>query len=202
LDQKVGIGLIRRDFPGLRGRNRADLPWFSPKTHRITDLLHQEVGVKAPRFRIAWAMLLVAIVGLNFRAIRAVMDHRGLTNDSLAVGVIPMANFLAVGLLIGHRRRESRGFLLGFEVFGATALALYIAMAILFDRELEQFYLGLAIKPLKATIGWTGWTTPRLLIAYFILSLWASLPQLAFALIGGFLTRRFRITEWPDRTRC
>ena len=29
LDQKPGISLIRRDFPGLRGRNRADFPRFS-----------------------------------------------------------------------------------------------------------------------------------------------------------------------------
>ena len=46
-----------------------------------------------------------------------------------------MANFLVVGLLVGHRYRGSRRFLLGFEVFGTTALALYIAMAILFSRR-------------------------------------------------------------------
>ena len=104
-----------------------------------------------------------------------------------------MAKFLVVGLLIGHRWRGSRRFLLGFEVFGTTALALYIAMAILFTDELDQSYLELVIAPLRATLGRNGWTTTRLLIAYVIHSLWASLPQLAFALIGGLLSRKFRI---------
>jgi hypothetical protein len=149
--------------------------------------------VRPPRFRIVWVMVFVALAALEFGAIRAVMDYRRPTRDSLVVGALPMANFLVVGLLIGHRRRGSRRFLLGFEVFGTTALALYIAMAILFTDELDQSYLELAIEPLRATIGRTGWTTSRLLIAYFILSLWASLPQLAFALIGGFLFRKFRI---------
>jgi hypothetical protein len=100
-----------------------------------------------------------------------------------------MANLLVVGLLVGNHRRASRRFLLGFEVFGTTALALYIAMAILFTDELDQSYLELVIKPLRKTIGRTGWTTSRLLIAYSILSLWASLPQFAFALIGGIVFR-------------
>jgi hypothetical protein len=149
--------------------------------------------VRPPRFPIVWVMVFVALAALEFGAIRAVTDYRGATRDSLVVGALPMANFLVVGLLIGHRRRGSRRFLLGFELFGATALTLYIAMAILFTDELGQSYLEPAIKPLRATIGRTGWTTSRLLIAYFMLSLWACLPQLAFALIGGFLSRNFRI---------
>jgi hypothetical protein len=149
--------------------------------------------VRPPRFPIFWVMVIVALAALEFGAIRAVTDYRGATRNSLVVGALPMANFLAVGLLIGHRRRGSRRFLLGFELFGATALTLYIAMAILFTDELGQSYLELAIEPLRATIGRRGWTTSRLLIAYFIVSLWACLPQLAFALIGGFLSRNFRI---------
>lgn len=138
-------------------------------------------------------MVLVALAALEFGAIRAVMDYRGPTRDSLVVGALPMAHILVVGLLVGHRRRGSRRFLLGFEILGTTALAVYIATAILFTDELSQSYLELAIKPLRGTIGRTGWTTSRLLIASFTLSLWASLPQLGFALIGGFLSRKFRI---------
>ena len=149
--------------------------------------------MRPPRFPNVWVMVFVALAALEFGTIRAVTDYRGATRDSLVVGALPMANFSVVGLLIGHRRRGSRRFLLGFVLFGATALTLYIAMAILFTDELGQSYLELAIKPLRETIGRTGWTTPRLLIAYFILSLWACLPQLAFALIGGLLSRNFRI---------
>lgn len=149
--------------------------------------------MRPPRFRIVWVMGFVALAALEFGAIRAVTDYRGTTRDSLAVGALPMANLLVVGLLVGLRCPGSRRFLLGFEVFGTTALALYIALAILFTDALVQSYLELAIKPVRETLARTGWTTPRLLVAYFIVSLWATLPQLAFALIGGFLARRFRI---------
>jgi len=148
--------------------------------------------MKLPHFRLAWLMAFVAIAALNFGAIRAVTDYRRPISDSLVVGALPMGNFLAFGLLIAHRRRRSRRFLLGFEFFGLTALVLYIAMAILFTDELGQTYLELASKPVRATIARTGWTNPRLVIAYVILSVWATLPQVAFALLGGFLFREAR----------
>jgi len=48
--------------------------------------------------------------------------------------------------------------------------------------------------------GWGGliqnWTTPQWLIGCPIVSLWVTLPQLAFALIGGFL---FRMCWHPKR---
>ena len=100
-----------------------------------------------------------------------------------------MANVLAMGLLVGHRHRGSRRFLLGFEAFGALALGLPFA-AILSGEDWVWSYLTLAIEPLRATFGPTGggkWSTLRLLVVSSFLSLWATLPQLAFALIGGFL---------------
>jgi hypothetical protein len=149
--------------------------------------------VRLPRFRIAWLMVAVIIAALEFWAIRAVTDNRGPVSDSLVVGALPMASFLVVGLLIGLRHPWSRRFILGFEVFGAAALAVYIAVAICFTEELDKSYLEIAISPVRETIGRTGWTNSRLLTAYFILSIWASLPLLAFALLGGFLSRKFRI---------
>jgi hypothetical protein len=149
--------------------------------------------MKVPRFRIAWLMVAIIIAALEFGAIRAVTDNRGPVSDSLVVGALPMTNFLVVGLLIGLRHPWSRRFILGFEVFGVAALVVYIAVAVLFTEELDQSYLEIAIRPLRETIGRTGWTNSRILIAYFILSVWASLPLLAFALLGGFLSRKFRI---------
>jgi hypothetical protein len=141
------------------------------------------------RFRITWLMILVAIAALNFGAIRALSEYRGpIAAGHLAIGGFPMANALAVGLLIGHRRRGNRRFLWGFEAFGATALALYIALTCRFAEELVHPYLKVAIDPLRATIR-PFRSTPRLLIAYSLLSLWACLPQLTFAVIGGFLCR-------------
>ena len=46
-----------------------------------------------------------------------------------------MANVLVVGMLVAQRRPGSRPFLLGFEAFGAMALALYIALADSLPRE-------------------------------------------------------------------
>jgi hypothetical protein len=39
-----------------------------------------------------------------------------------------MANVLAVGILVGQQSPRSRPFLLGFEAFGAMALAFYVAL--------------------------------------------------------------------------
>jgi hypothetical protein len=44
--------------------------------------------------------------------------HLSLMIGALALGAIPMANVLAVGLLIGVWRRGRRPFLWGFETFG------------------------------------------------------------------------------------
>ena len=149
--------------------------------------------MRLPRFRIAWLMVAVVIAALEFGAIRAVTDNRRLVSDELLVGALPMANFLLVGLLIGIRHSWSRRFILGFEIFGAAALAVYIAVAIHFTDELDQSYLEIVIRPVRESIGRRGWTNSRLLIAYFILAVWASLPLMAFALLGGFLSRKFRI---------
>jgi hypothetical protein len=149
--------------------------------------------VKTPRFRIDWVMIFIAVAALNFGAIRATANYSIQTGVSLYVGAIPMGNLLAIVLMIGLQRRKSHRFLLGFELFGTMALVLYIAMAILFVEKLSESYLELAASPMRATLGRNGWTTPRLIIAYPVLSLWACLPQLAVALIGGFLSRNFRI---------
>jgi hypothetical protein len=157
--------------------------------------------VKMPRFRIAWVMILVAIVGFNCWAIRMIIrDYGGPIADRLGIGALPMANLLIVAPLVGHPSRGSRRFLWGFEVFGATAVILYAALTILFPAGVPflEPYCRLAedslIGPWEAP--WSSrppWVRPRKLISYILVSVWVSLPQLAFALIGGFLTRHLRM---------
>src|SRR5262245_11841741 len=127
------------------------------------------------RLRIASVMLAVAIIALDFRAIRAVSDvqstsrnmlgpgpkdsadfDRAVNNrtraDLLLLGALPMGNILAVCLL-AHRRRGSRPFLLGFEAFGAAGLAVYIAAAsCVTDQELRP-YIDLVVAPLRRSFG-------------------------------------------------
>jgi hypothetical protein len=178
-----------------------------------TDHHDQEGAVKLPRFRIAWAMVFVAIAALNLGAIRAWSDimstgnkmlSRGpkhqadfdrilntlLRADLLVTGALPMGNILAVGLMI-HRRRRNRPFLSGFEAFGATALALYIAGVSCSTNEELRPYLDLVHGPLRKSFG-PSITTAYTLTVYSIFVMILVPPQMAFALIGGFLFRRFR----------
>jgi hypothetical protein len=155
------------------------------------------------RFPIAWLMAAVALAALDFGAIRAALDDPAGPNLLLCMAVLPMANLLAVGLLIGHRHRGSRQFLVGFEAFGAAALAFLIA-AIFSGEGWVWSYLNVITGPLRATLGPTGggrWSPFRLVVARSCLSLWATLPQLTLALAGGFLSRKAAVAGWPDRTR-
>jgi hypothetical protein len=94
-------------------------------------------------------MVAVALAALDFGAIRAPLPrHEHVLDEQrsvlLLLGALPMANVLAVGLLIGHRRRGSRRFLSGFVVLGAIASAVYVEVASLFAEELGIPYMMLS----------------------------------------------------------
>ena len=157
-----------------------------------------------PPFRIAWAMVLVAVIALEFGAIRAFLElqlraniegshHLSLMIGALALGAIPMASVLAVGLLIGLWRRGDRPFLWGFETFGAMALACYIAAVSLLTEELVRPLFDLIVKHLFTSL-WNGpyRNTVGHLIGYSVTIAILALPKVAFALMGGFLFRYFR----------
>jgi hypothetical protein len=145
-------------------------------------------------------MVFIALAALNLTAIRGVSEIGSRTNNHgvaiLALGALPMANVLTVGLLIGRRRRGGRPFLLGFEAFGAAALVLYLALVSFFAEGSVMPYLYLVLKPLAQTIGL------HIPVFYAITAVMLGLPQLAFALIGGILSRRFGIADRPVRTYC
>jgi hypothetical protein len=149
-------------------------------------------------------MAVIAIAALNFGAVRAGLKVRRQLStpiiDLLGVGALPMANVLAIGLLAVGQRRERRSFLLGFEAFGAMALAFYVAAASLYPSELVMPYLLVFLSPLASAVG-----EPRsvglILVFIFIAVVLLGLPQLVFALLGGLLCRKFKIAERLDRTR-
>ncbi len=151
--------------------------------------------MKTPRFRIAWVMVLVAIVGFNCWAIRMIIrDYGGPIADQVGIGALLMANILIIVPLLSYPYRGTRRFLWGFEVFGVAAVTLYVALTIWFQARVPFLtrYIRLAE---DALIGdWRPpWTEPRLLIGYTLVAVWLTLPQLVFALIGGFLTRHLKI---------
>jgi hypothetical protein len=76
---------------------------------------------------IAWLMGIVAIAAVDLSAIRAISQPGAPGGLLLCMAVLPMANILAVGLLIGYGYRGCRRFLSGFEAFGVAPLIFLIA---------------------------------------------------------------------------
>jgi hypothetical protein len=140
-------------------------------------------------------MVAVAIAALDFAAIRAFLDIPEVF--FLVLGAVPMANVLAVGILVGQQRPGSRPFLLGFEAFGAMALALFVAVALasffLDNDGLILSYLAPVVGPMEKYLPLNRplVSMPIACFAYMVMLGW---PQVVFALIGGSLSRRFRIT--------
>jgi hypothetical protein len=76
------------------------------------------------------------------------------------------------------------------------ALALFIALASCFPREVVMPYLVPFVAPLERIIG-PDRPFVYIPIGCFILVVLLGWPQVAFALVGGFLSRGFRITITP-----
>jgi hypothetical protein len=93
-----------------------------------------------PRFSIAWIMAIIVIVAIDFAAIRAVDVTGTLVGGLIAVGSIPMAGILMLGIpsLVNglSRRGKVRPFLNGFEGVGWTTLFVYTGSAILFPESI------------------------------------------------------------------
>ena len=157
--------------------------------------------MKLPRFRIGWRMGFVALAALNFGVVRALLGPHasalGHQRDILLLlGALPMSNVLVVGMLIGQRRPGSRPFLMGFETFGAMALAFFIALASCFPREVVMPYLAAFVAPIEWFIG-PGRPFIYIPIGGLVVAVTLVGPQVAFALIGGVLSRRFKVSITP-----
>ncbi len=145
------------------------------------------MAVKLVRIQIAWLMILVALVALNFAAIRAALGRTDRFNEAWLMGALPMANALVVGLLICYRRGKCNRFHLGFQAFGAIALSLDLAGMWLYP-DMTGLHFRLFTEPhglSLTTIHVAVWDTIPLLMI--------SLSQFVVALVGGFLFRNFRI---------
>jgi hypothetical protein len=158
--------------------------------------------VKVPRFQIAWMMVFVAVAALNIWVFR-ICYYDLWTNDAATAnkidvmysGSMPMANILMLGILVGLRRRGSRAFLMGFELFGAAALAIYITLCSFYCHELVRPYLFRFQNPVFDAIGRSHAHIPIFRFTGAVILGWW---QLAFSLLGGFLSHKFRTAERPD----
>lgn len=167
--------------------------------------------MNVPRFRINWLMGCIALVALNFGMMRLLDDlgHRQFVithtdrflhvTQHWVVGGLPMLNTLGIVFVIGLRRRGSHRFVWGFVLFGAIALALYVAAVGLYFDEVEQAGHEL-LRPIVAALanGQTVLSAGRFLMFICIVVVTFFLPQLAVALVGGFLFR-FRLRVFVER---
>jgi hypothetical protein len=153
--------------------------------------------MRLPRFKISWIMAFVALVAIDLAVVRLVAPfrrpdvgdrHTTAVIDALAYGVLPMANILAIGLLIAYRQPERRPFLWGFEAFGMIALCLYIAISLKFTEEWIHPYLGLVLKPLWPKM--QPLTNAKIIAFSLIPLILLGMPQVAFAVMGGYLSRK------------
>jgi hypothetical protein len=151
--------------------------------------------MKAPRFRIAWVMVAVAIAATNFAAIRAFLESVSVLGEVLLFGALPMANVLVVGFLIGLRHPGRRPFVQGFELLGAIALAFYIAPSCFpaSHHDIIHNYVSLIIDPVVAIMSRQPNVISRPTI-WFVVVVMLGLPQVIFALIGGLLSQKFVFT--------
>ena len=141
-----------------------------------------------PRIRIAMLIAVVAIPALDFGVIlaRTYTNPSGWGDDILLAGVLPMANILAVGFLVTLERR-SRGFLRGFEAFGAAALTLF-ALDFLCGFPTTMAYWKFIDSTLNNIL-----KPDQGIITLYHPEFWPlifGLPQLVCALFGGFLFRK------------
>jgi len=138
-------------------------------------------------------MVGIAIAALDFAVIRAMLRYPEI--GFLVLGALPMVNFLVVGTLAAQQQPGSRPFLLGFATSGAMVLSLFIALMI-FDRNQDGpifHYLCLLYVPMDKAVGLDR-PYVRIPLEFSLVMGMLGLPQVAFALIGGFLSRRFKIT--------
>jgi hypothetical protein len=148
--------------------------------------------VKVARFRIAWGMVGIAIAALDFAVIRAMLRYPEI--GFFVLGALPMVNVLVVGTLVAQQRLANRPFLLGFAVSGAMVLALFVALMIL-DQNQDGpifYYLSLFYVPMEKAVGLDRPYVRIPLECSGVVSM-LTVPQVAVALIGGFLSRRFKI---------
>jgi hypothetical protein len=85
--------------------------------------------------------------------------------------------------------------LMGFEVFGVAALVLFLVLiAAPPGHRLIMSYIGLAVMSLERIV---GPDQPLLFdqIACFVVAVMLGWPQVTFAMLGGFLSRRYKVTS-------
>ena len=146
------------------------------------------------RLTIFCIMVIVGVVAIDLGAVRNVFAKSDINTNFVPMfilGTVPMFNVLMAGLFVGYKCRRYPPFLQGFEASGATALVIYVAAIWRHSWAIELNFLRPLLQPLYDYL----LSKPKMnfweITSGFIVLLISgaavlTLPQLAFAFIGGF----------------
>jgi hypothetical protein len=130
-------------------------------------------------------MTAVAVIAVDLCVIRSIAPGIG---EVVAVGVLPMANVLTIGFLMGRHSR--RPFFWGFLAFGVTALIGFVALGVFAEDSVMMPYAELWAEPIhRALDRYPQEVHVAVMVPVCIIMF--GLPQLAVALVGGFLSRSY-----------
>ena len=141
------------------------------------------------RFSIFDLMVLVALVAIDLVVLRLLEEARFKYHEFtelITLGILPMANVLALGMMRLIRARSGedgiRRFWAGFGTFGGVALLLFLVCISFTSHSLHEV-IDAWIRPLLNG----GRPVIHIILPALLL------PQLAFALFGGWMNSRFRV---------
>jgi hypothetical protein len=158
---------------------------------------------KRPRFTLASASILVAMLAVDLGIIRQMLIAVIIPWSAFVIGLLPMANVLVLGLFGLLRPRGRRGrFLFGFEVVGCLATLTYLAACVFLPWAVMQRFQWFALKfiavfDLAIGRGWADHLPLYLGVAFEVVlcAAFFTLPPLVAALSGGAIIRRFGRTR-------
>jgi hypothetical protein len=142
-------------------------------------------------------MVVVAIVALDLGALRALLNLKYPLNAKspaiVGLGALPMMNVLAICMVVAGSRRGASALMRCILASGAVSLALYVAVALLFDELLLMRYLYVGMELALRTIR-PYWPVVPVAVLYSIAIVMLALPQFAVALFAGLLSSRCGVT--------
>jgi hypothetical protein len=150
--------------------------------------------MRLPRVTIASAMALTVLAAVDCLVLREWWGEKN--DDRLALfffGGLPLFNILMAGLVVlakRWRKGATHAFLSGFVAAGGAVLACYVAIIAAFPEEGADLLTRVCVplNPLSVKLFPAG-----LAAAVSIVMAIATVPELALAILGGLLHRRYRV---------
>jgi hypothetical protein len=155
--------------------------------------------VRHSSFSIAEMMVIIAIFALDCLAARAASTPP--TMPFLVLGGLPMQSALVIGLLVMFRLRGRMEtpfpFLIGFEVAGWICLLMYVVLCFQTPQSIDMHLIDRLSPMLRAT-GFRRFSAPDWVIRVGLAVSYLTAPQLASALVAGWISQRWWKQTHPE----